>query len=137
MKNYFISFILGLLAFTLSKGQASWNKSIDFGFQANYGYSALEYNNDEYVVAGVTYQFDKPAGLVLKVNREGNSVWERGISFENQSFYLYKAFKIFESQIWTTGLVEPGNSVTSDPAIVVYNDDGTEIFRKVFDNFVF
>ncbi len=133
MKNYLGFFVVYLIALTSGKAQMTWSKSIDYNFESNYGYSVLEYKNDEYVAAGVTYPFDKPAGVILKVNYEGELVWEQSLTFENQSFYLYKAFKIFDSQIWSTGLVSPGSSVASEPAIVVYDDNGTELFRKVYD----
>ncbi len=112
--------------------QASWNRSIDFNSEENYGVSVLEAYDSVYIVGILSYREALPYGVIIGLDRNGNKLWDQEILYKDQAFHMSESFKV-RNQIWSTGVLDQTSGIQFKPVIIASDFLGSELWRKTYD----
>ena len=121
-----------LVCIDFINSQASWNRSIDFNSEENYGMSVLEISDSVYIVAILSYREALPYGVLIGLDQNGSKLWNREIAYPDQAFHMSESFNV-GNHIWSTGVLDQASSVQFRPIIIAHNFLGEEQWRKTYD----
>ena len=124
--------ILLLLSCISVHSQVTWNRSIDYNNEENYGKSILEASDSLYVAALLSYDQALPYGVLIGFDQNGNKLWHQSIKYEGKAFHMLESFKV-QGQIWSTGVLAQSGIVQFKPVIAAHNFSGHEEWRKTYD----
>ena len=115
-----------------TSGKNLWQKS--YGIDSlNKGYAIISGIDNGYILAGVSYSLneEKSAAYLLKVDREGNKIWER--IFRDKSYNeIFSIEKDGETGYLLAGTTNSKGAGLYDAYLIKTDIDGNKIWEKTF-----
>jgi hypothetical protein len=115
-------------------GNSIWMKTIGTS-NWDFIYDMKQSPDGNFILAGNSYGSGNgnSAGYVAKVDIDGNLIWEKFIS-SNQQVNLNHAAVKSDGTIAVCGSISPSNSYPADYLITLFDANGNELFRKIIDD---